>query len=280
MSSVEGRDRGPAITVLAGGGDAPHTDAERVYGGALRFAGRPVPRVVANFVTSIDGVASVGLHDGKDTSTISGHDPADRYVMGMLRAAADVVLVGAGTLRASVGHQWTVEAVAPHQAGMLAGYRSSLERRSQRPTLAVVTGHGQLPSHVALTEPATDVVIVTTVAGAEHVVQAFPKLRVIAVGTQQQLDGAEVVSALHHELGAHLVLCEGGPTLMGTLLAAHSVHELFLTLAPNLAGRDASHPRLGLVNNLVAAPQSLRGTQLLSARRAGDHLLLRYQLLH
>jgi len=75
-----------------------------VYGGDLGF---PEPCVYANFVASLDGVTALGPEYPSSGSAISGDDPADRFVMGLLRACADIVLIGAGTLRATPGHRWT-----------------------------------------------------------------------------------------------------------------------------------------------------------------------------
>ena len=83
-------------------------DLERIYGG-IGFADLVV---YSNFVTSIDGVAALG--DGKSAgSVISGKNVADRFLMGLLRACADCVLIGGGTLRATPGHHWTPAHVAP-----------------------------------------------------------------------------------------------------------------------------------------------------------------------
>ncbi|MBV9101071.1 MAG: dihydrofolate reductase family protein [Candidatus Dormibacteraeota bacterium] len=254
------------------------TDAERMYGGPLRFAQQPHPRVVANFVATIDGVVSLGLHDGTDSSTVSGHDAADRYLMGMLRAAAGAVMIGAGTLRASVGHQWTPGAVAPGQAAELAAYRAGLGLPDSPAPLVVVTGSGQLPSHVALTDPQTEPVVATTPQGLPRVRAAFPRLRTVVAGSGRPINGEDLLAELAAELGPGLVLTEGGPSLVGALLRAGSLHELFLTVAPWLAGRDPSHPRLALVNEFVAGPHGLKRAELVSARRAGDHLFLRYGL--
>jgi hypothetical protein len=74
-------------------------DLERLYGGGLGFE---APRLYANFVSSLDGV--VALEGEKHSSQmISGQSEADRFVMGLLRACADAVLIGAGTLRAAPG---------------------------------------------------------------------------------------------------------------------------------------------------------------------------------
>ena len=60
-----------------------------VYGGDLGFR---QPCVYANFVASVDGVTALGPEYPSSGSAISGHDPADRFVMGLLQACADVVL--------------------------------------------------------------------------------------------------------------------------------------------------------------------------------------------
>ena len=255
----------------------PATAAETIYGRALRFPARQAPHVVANFVSTIDGVVSLGLNDGTDSSTVSGRQAGDRFMLAMLRAAADVVMIGAGTLRASVGHQWTMASVAGGHLDALRAYRAELGRPSDPAPLVVVTGSGQLPSHVALTRPETQPIVLTTPAGAGNVATAFPKVRTLVVGEARRIRGDDLVAALHRELGAGLVVCEGGPTLLGSLIAAGAADELFLTVAPWIAGRDPSHPRLGLVNDFVASPRALRTTALTSARRSGSHLFLRYR---
>jgi hypothetical protein len=78
----------------------PH-ELRELYDGDLRLqtpgAGRPL--VIANFVSTLDGVVSYEIKGKSGGSTISGSDPADRFIMGLLRASADAVMVGAGTLR-------------------------------------------------------------------------------------------------------------------------------------------------------------------------------------
>ena len=75
----------------------------RLYGGDLGFKS---PRLYANFVSSLDGVVAI---EGVDHSSqmISGNSPPDRFVMGLLRAFADAVLIGAATMRAAPDSLWT-----------------------------------------------------------------------------------------------------------------------------------------------------------------------------
>jgi hypothetical protein len=93
------------------------------YGGDL---GLGQPCVYANFVASVDGVTALGPGYPSSGSAISGHDPADRFVMGLLRACADVVLIGAGTLPATPGHLWTPGHVCPAAADGYAALRRGL----------------------------------------------------------------------------------------------------------------------------------------------------------
>jgi len=80
------------------------------------------------------------------------------------------------------------------------------------------------------------------------------------------------------ELGARVVLCEGGPHLFGELLGLRHVHELFLTLAPQLVGRDPDVPRFGLVEGRAFDRAAAPWSDLASVTRSGDHLFLRYRI--
>ena len=78
--------------------------------------------------------------------------------------------------------------------------------------------------------------------------------------------------------GARLVLCEGGPHLFGQLLDARLVDELFLTMAPQIAGRSDAAPRLSLVEGTAFDVPKARWGQITDLRRAADHLFTRYRL--
>jgi riboflavin biosynthesis pyrimidine reductase len=77
--------------------------------------------------------------------------------------------------------------------------------------------------------------------------------------------------------GARLAVCEGGPHLFGELLRARLIDELFLTLAPQLVGRDATTNRLSLVEGTSFGEGRGRWADLIGIRRAGDDLFLRYR---
>src|SRR5687768_15654618 len=118
----------------------PELDA--LYG-RLLFPPHPNrPYVIGNFVTTLDGVVSLSIPGRSGGGEISGFNPHDRMVMGLLRAAADVVVVGAGTLRASSpDHVWTAEYIYPPLAEAYCALRRALGK-PEPPLNVVVTGSG------------------------------------------------------------------------------------------------------------------------------------------
>ena len=264
--------------VLTPGADAgvELTAAEQHYGGPLRFPELSSPHVISNFVGTIDGVVSLGAHDGTDSSVISGHSASDRYVMAMLRAAADVIIVGARTLEEAPRHQWTVEKLVPESARELQEYRRALGRPSEPAPLVIVSGSGRLAEHIALMNPAVPTTVFTTNAAAP-IRMEFPRVNRVVVPGGGRMDGDTLMQALVDAFDPHLVLCEGGSQLLGTLVAADRVSEVFLTIAPRVAGRDDALQRLGMVEGFAADPRALQEYTLLSVRRDDATLLLRYQ---
>jgi riboflavin biosynthesis pyrimidine reductase len=218
------------------------------YGGDLGF--QP-PRVFANFVASVDGVVSIP-GPGESGGVISKGSKADRFVMGLLRACADVVMVGASTFRKAPGHLWTAEHVFPPAAEGYAALRRKLGLQA-RPRFVVVSASGELDtSQPALRDDA-----------------------LIVRGRQPKL--ADVLSKLQAD-GARLVLTEGGPTLAGQLAAEGLLDELFLTTSPFLFGRRRGDDRKSLLEGVDLAPLGGAPLELLSARRQGAYLFLRYAL--
>ena len=116
---------------------------ERVYG-TLRLPRCPVrPYVVANFVATLDGVVSLGIPGQAGGGEISGFDAHDRMVMGLLRAVARAVVIGAGTLRAaSPALLWTAEYICPPLAEAFQEFRSTLGI-TEPPLNVVVTASGE-----------------------------------------------------------------------------------------------------------------------------------------
>lgn len=205
----------------------------------------PRPWVRANMVSSLDGAVEV---DGRSHGLAS---TADRRVFGLLRRRAEVILVGAGTVRAE-------------------DYRGARRGEGDRPPppIAVVTGSAELdPAARLFTDTRTAPIVLTTSA-------APPERRNALAGA-----GAEVAvladlspPTLLAELARRelfRVLCEGGPTLLGALVTADVVDELCLTLSPLLAAGRAGR-------TAVSDPVPPRSMRLSGALEDEGSLLLRY----
>ena len=104
--------------------------------------GRDRPTVIANFVSTLDGVVAFDTEGASGGGEISGFFEPDRFVMGLLRAMADVVLVGAGTVRAAPTHEWTARHVQRASADAFALWRRRLGITTAQPTTVVVTASG------------------------------------------------------------------------------------------------------------------------------------------
>ena len=118
-----------------------------LYDGDLHFQTTPAERpfVFANFVSTLDGVVSYAIKGQASGSVISGSDPADRFIMGLLRASADAIIVGARTVH-DTGPQslWTAESIYPDAKHLYAEYRINVLHKPPRPLLVVVSGSGKL----------------------------------------------------------------------------------------------------------------------------------------
>ena len=198
------------------------------------LAGRET--LVVNMVASTDGRAALG----GASAPLSA--PADRELFHVLRAQADAVLVGAGTLRAERYRRITKndELRARREAAGLA----------PEPVCAVVARTPELEPDLPILQD--------------------PEARV-AVYTGDDL--AAVLADLRATHGARCVLCEGGPRLNARLFAAELVQELFLTLSPLVAG-EAGAP--GIVEGDLPAPARL---ELRQAIEADSALMLRYGVI-
>jgi riboflavin biosynthesis pyrimidine reductase len=147
--------------------------------------------------------------------------------------------------------------------------------RKPRPRLVLLTSTGEVTvSHAAVVAGAT---IVTTAAGAAAVKDRLPdSCDVIQIGESGPVDLVAAMTELR-DRGYAAILTEGGPHVMGNLLSHHLLDEAFITISPVVAGRDRE-PRLGMVAGVELLPGHGLWTKLLSARRHGDFLFLRYGL--
>ena len=126
------------------------------------------PHIYSNFVTTLDGVVSLRVRGHANGRDISGCNEQDRLVMGILRAVADVVMVGAGALAADRQHVWTSEAICPAFASDFARLRKALGK-SGPPLNVIVSGSGSLDLRLPVfSSGAVQVMVITTTAGAKR----------------------------------------------------------------------------------------------------------------
>ena len=241
----------------------------QIYGGDLALA---ESCVYANFVATLDGVVAIPELPSSN-EVIAGESDADRFLMGVLRAVAGTVLVGAGVLRASPRGTWLAEKIYPPAAKAYGELRRSLGL-PPAPEIAVLTGSGSIdPEHPVLAGRA---VVLTSDAGAARLAGTIPETTaVISLGLRSYFRGGEIVDALR-ERGHRRILCEAGPHTFGSLLEARQVDELFLTTSPFLAGDAGAGSRLRLVEAADLVP--LVESRLRSIRRHGDHIFTRHAI--
>lgn len=262
-------------------------------GGLVVPEGTPErPYVVVNFVETLDGVVSYALPGQAGGGAISGESAADHAVMGVLRARADAVIFGTGSLHEDSGHVRVPAFIYPELADEYAALRALVGRSEPLPLNVAVSASGRVNlAEPTFHYPGLRVVIATTARGAETLaretlppgveVRALPEQPVAGVADSPGGGGVApgaLLELLGREYGVRVALHEGGPKLFGAFLAAGSVDELFLTLAPQLAGRADALRRPALVEGHAFAPGSAPWAKLLSAKQAGSHLLLRYGL--
>ncbi|WP_203585912.1 pyrimidine reductase family protein [Subtercola lobariae] len=220
-------------------------------------ADRSQPRVRANFISSVDGSASAGGLSGKLGS------PADKRVFDLLRQVSDVVLVGAGTVRTE-----------GYGAMRLAPDASAWRTRNglpEHPTFAIVSGRLDL-------DPASDVFakapvrpLVLTAASADGAKRAgLEEVAEIIDCGENRVAAAALIAALTSR-GLRQVHCEGGPSLLGSLVAADQLDELCLSVSPSLEG--GAGPRIVTAGD---DPVDLRAMRLDHVLLAGSMLFTKY----
>lgn len=215
------------------------------------------PYTAVNFVASADGRATFSGRSGPLG------DDGDRAMFHGLRERFDAVMAGTGTLRTE-------------RYGRILGKPERRERRAGRglppePLACIVTRSGSVPSDIPLFAEPEARAVVFTAAEIRHRDWAA-QVEVVRLDPGE-LTLTRVLWHLRAEHDVRSLLCEGGPTLFGALLAERVVDELFLTLAPKLAGGGpgpaiTTGPELPL-------PQGLELRWLLERRAS---LYLRYAI--
>jgi riboflavin biosynthesis pyrimidine reductase len=250
-----------------------------VYGSDWRLPQQGArPYVYSNFVLSRDGRVSFnepGHLSGGEVSGFSGHD---RWLMALLRARADAILMGDNTLRIEPDHVWTAEYIFPDDARAFAALRRA-EMRTPAPLQVFLSLEGDVDVSKAAIFAQDDhhVVLATTTRGAARArsLQATrARVDVVELGAEAA-DVRALLDLLRDSYGVATVLCEGGPRAYGSLLAAGCLDDEFLTLSPVVVGSAPNAPRPGLVEGVTFPARSHPWSRPLTLHRAADLLFLR-----
>ncbi|MFI1397010.1 pyrimidine reductase family protein [Streptomyces sp. NPDC020681] len=185
------------------------------------------PWLRANMVSSLDGA---GQHQGRSQPLSSD---TDMRVFGMLRGLADVVVVGAETVR--------LEGYRPARAREAFAERRAAAGQRPAPAIAVVSASLELDFTLPLfAEPLVPTLVLTGAAAPAERVREAEKAgaEVVVAGDGKGVEPARAVRALA-ERGLVRLLTEGGPRLLGQFVAAKVLDELCLTVSPTMTAGDA-----------------------------------------
>lgn len=264
---------------------------QELYGGSFGLPEPPTnrPWVIVNFVTTLEGITSFALPGQAGGGYISAFNAGDTFIMGLLRAMADAVMVGANTLRTESEHLWTHDYIAPAFANDFAEMRNSLGKNRRYPLNMFVTGSGKvLTADTTKTEhlPAafrTEHVepwIVTTVPGKRNISSEFSSLptpQIVVAGIDRVVDLKAMMRHLRQEMNVKHLLIEGGASFNGAVVHAGLYDELFLTRAPQIIGTSKEKPRPMFIEGVNRTPETAIWHDLMSVKEADNYLYERYR---
>lgn len=173
------------------------------------------------------------------------------------------------------------EYVYPEGSERYARYRQRVLNKLAPPLNVIVSGSGAVDLQRAVFHTGDlKTLIVTSPKGAEllaeHGVALTPaKVRAIE-GPEGKIAPAAILKLLRDEFGVKILLHEGGPALFGDFVGHGCVDELFLTVAPQFAGRNTKQQRPGVIAGTEFIPQTAPWLRLLSVKQSANHLYLRY----
>jgi riboflavin biosynthesis pyrimidine reductase len=249
------------------------------------------PWTYSNFVQSLDGMTSLLGRFGS-----GGHiseSPEDRWLMDLLRAHADAVVMGANTLvfeRFYMGNpRGPVFKIA--NAEMLE-FRRKLGRGKLKNIFVTNAANLRLADFRVFDGDLVDAYVATTTAGAAKLrAQKHPHVTILEAGEWPRVDLKLTLRKFREELGIRYLLCEGGPTLYGSMSKAGLIDEKFVTVSPVEVGQTAppeqemaEFDKTRLRPTSFAGPGYTRETMShwtwLSCRKIGDHEFNRYRRKH
>ena len=269
-------------------------DAYAPYGN-FGFPSPPTDRpwIYSNFVQSLDGITTLLGEHGSGGEISQSRE--DRWLMDLLRAHADGILMGMNTLLEEQRNR------GPQSRGIvfqvadptLRDLRQKLGKRRERNVFVTRATDLNLSRLKVFDGDVVDAAILTSPAGAARLrAQNAPEhVAIIAAGEGESFDLPLAVRKLREELGVQYLLCEGGPTLYGSLARADLVDEKFMTVSPVEVGQLVP-PEQKRIASEKSTPVLLRPTYFagpgftreklthwtwLSCRKAGDHQFNRYR---
>lgn len=186
--------------------------------------------VRAMMVTALDGSAT-----GPDGLSGSISSRADRAVLAEARRLSDVVLIGAGTMRAE---RYTPMLAKPADASE----RSDLGL-AQAPVVAVVSGSLDLPwDEPFFSKSAIRPIVITTESADEGSLATAREHADVITVPGERVGAAAIIEALAGR-GLNRIVCEGGPSLLSGLAVAGLIDEADIALSPMMVGN--SHEAAG-----------------------------------
>jgi len=274
---------------------SPFEDPAFAPYGNLGFPPSPAgrPWIYTNFVQSLDGITSL-LGEYASGQYIS-QSREDRWLMDLLRAHAESLIMGTATLveeqrlRGPESRGIVFQVIDPEMKAL----RARLGKPRERNIFVTRAENFDLSRYRVFDGDVVDAAIVTSPAGAERIrAQAEQKkVAVIAAGNGENLDLPAAIAKLREELGIEHLLCEGGPTLYGSLARADLIDEKFLTISPIEVGQlvppeqkrlpsEGKTPFL-LRPTIFGGPGLTKDTmsrwRWMSCRKCGDHQFDRYR---
>ena len=252
----------------------------RIYGELRMRRPRTDFHIFSNFVSSLDGIVSLKVRGHSGGGDISGFSMQDRLVMGLLRAVADAVVVGAGALAGDPQHIWTSQAICPELASEFRQLETNVGKRGP-PLNVLVSASGEVNLRLPVFAGGlVQAVILTTPAGAKRLLKhKVPNsVRIRALPSRfGEIPAAAMLKSLAQLNAGRRILVEGGPQLLATFYKSRCLDEQFLSLAPQIAGRASGDGRLGLVMGKTFAPRDPLWGKLVDARQGTRLLFLRYE---
>jgi 5-amino-6-(5-phosphoribosylamino)uracil reductase len=251
------------------------------------------PWVYSNFVQSLDGITSLlGEHASGQYISQSGED---RWLMDLLRAHADGIIMGMATLneerrlRGPESRGIVFQVVEP----VMQALRARLGKKRERNIFVTRAENLDLSHYKVFDGDLVDTAIITSPAGGERLRAqgGHSHVEIVAAGQGETLDLSAAIAKLRERPGIQYLLCEGGPSLYGSLARADLIDEKFVTVSPIEVGqlvppqqkRLPAEERLPLLMRptIFAGPGFTRETmshwQWVSCRKVGDHQFNRYR---